>query len=131
MLEEFSKATATLSDTGGDFFSVVENLDTFSEMLLANDGTVALANKQFATVAGYLADDRDELASAVTNLADAMVILDDLIRDNRGNLKTSVDQLIPPTEVLLTQNTSLAASFRLIQLEQEKSLLGKKFVTRC
>src|SRR3546814_7539850 len=105
MLEEFSKATATLSDTGGDFFSVVENLDTFSEMLLANDGTVALANKQFATVAGYLADDRDELASAATNLADAMVILDDFIRDNRGNLKPSVDQLIAPTEVLVKQKS--------------------------
>src|SRR3546814_4662190 len=90
-------------------------------MLLANDGTVALANKQFATVAGYLADDRDELASAVTNLADAMVILDDFIRDNRGNLKTSVDQLIAPTEVLVKQKTSLEESVRLIPLLDRKS----------
>lgn len=116
MIEEFSKATATLSDTGEDFFSVIENLDTFSTMLLKNDQTVALANKQFAEVTGYLADDRDELSAAITNLADAMVILDDFIRDNRGNLKSSVDQLIEPTQVLVKQKKSLEETVRLVPL---------------
>src|SRR3546814_20706319 len=45
-----------------------------------------------------------------------MVILDDFIRDNRGNLKTSVVQLIAPTEVLVKQKTSLEESVRLIPL---------------
>lgn len=116
MIEEFSKATATMSNTDSDFFATLTNLKQFNDMLVANDRTVAQVNRQFAAVTQYLAEDSDDLEAAVTNLADALVILDDFIRDNRGNLKTSVDNLVGPTQVLVRQKTSLEESVRLIPL---------------
>ena len=68
-------------------------------MLVANDRGVANVNRQFADVAGYLADDREDLADAIANLGDALAVLDDFIKDNRGNLQTSVDNLLGPTQV--------------------------------
>lgn len=116
MIKEFSKATATLNDLDTDFFGTVANLKEFNDMLVANDQTVAAINKQFADVTDYLADDSDDLTAAVTNLSDALVILDDFIRDNRGNLKKSVKQLTGPTKVLVKQKKSLEESVRLIPL---------------
>ncbi|KRF19034.1 hypothetical protein ASG90_03905 [Nocardioides sp. Soil797] len=116
MIGEFSKATATLSNLDTDFFGTVANLEKFNDMLVANDQTVAEVNKQFADVTDYLADDSDDLTAAVTNLSSALVILDDFIRDNRGNLKKSVTQLTGPTKVLVNQKKSLEESVRLIPL---------------
>lgn len=116
MIAEFSKATATLSNLDTDFFGTVANLKTFNDMLVANDRTVGKVNKQFADVTDYLAEDSDDLTAAVTNLSEALVILDDFIRDNRGNLKNSVKQLTGPTKVLVKQKKSLEESVRLIPL---------------
>lgn len=116
MIGEFSKATATLSNIDTDFFSTVANLEKFNDMLVANDQTVAQVNEQFADVTDYLADDSDDLTAAVTNLSEALVILDDFIRDNRGNLKNSVKQLTGPTKVLVKQKKSFEESVRLIPL---------------
>ena len=48
-------------------------------MLVANDQSVADVNRQFAAVTDYLADDREDLADAITNLGDALAIVDDFI----------------------------------------------------
>lgn len=116
MIGEFSKATATLNNLDTDFFGTVANLEKFNDMLVANDQTVAQVNQQFADVTDYLADDSDDLTAAVTNLSEALVILDDFIRDNRGNLKDSVKQLTGPTKVLVKQKKSFEESVRLIPL---------------
>ncbi|MBC7595767.1 MAG: MCE family protein [Kineosporiaceae bacterium] len=116
MVAEFGKATGTLANSDADFFDTVSNLKEFNDMLVANDRTLADANRQFASVADYLADDRQDLSAAVANLGDALGIVDNFIRDNRGNLKTSVDNLIGPTKVLVDQRESLDESVRLIPL---------------
>lgn len=116
MVTEFSKATGTLAGSDKDLFATVANLKEFNDMLVANDRGVADVNQQFASVASYLAADRHDLADAVTNLGDALAIVDDFIRDNRDNLKTSVDNLLGPTKVLVDQKESLAESVRAIPL---------------
>lgn len=122
MITEFGKATGTLSDVDEDFFDTVGNLKEFNDMLVANDQGVADVNRQFAAVTDYLADDREDLADAVANLGEALGVLDDFIKDNRGHLKTSVDNLIGPTEVLVKQKDSLEEAVRLIPLALQNFL---------
>lgn len=116
MITEFGKASGTLADSDKDFFATLANLKEFNDMLVANDRSVAGANRQFAAVTDYLADDREDMADAIANLGDAMAILDDFIDDNRDQLKSSVDNLIAPTRVLVDQKNSLAEAVRTIPL---------------
>ena len=116
MISEFGKATGTLANTDKDLFATLGNLKEFNDMLVTNDRGVANVNRQFASVADYLAEDRDDLADAIANLGGALGILDDFIRDNRGNLKTSVDNLVGPTQTLVDQKESLEEAVRMIPL---------------
>lgn len=116
MIGEFGKASATLSDVDDNFFGTLTNLDKLNTMLADNDAAVARVNKQFADVAGYLADDRGEMGDAAKNLSGAMTILDDFIRDNQGALKTSVQQLLPTARTLKRQQASLDQTIKLAPL---------------
>ncbi len=116
MFREFGSASATLSNIDEDFFSTLANLDEFNAMLRENDTDVAAMNRRFAAVTDYLAEDREDLADAASNLADAFVVLDDFIRENRDNLEASVRKLDGPTDVLVQQRASLEESVRLMPL---------------
>jgi phospholipid/cholesterol/gamma-HCH transport system substrate-binding protein len=122
MIGEFGKATGTLSNSDDDLFATIGNLKSFNDMLVKNDSSVANVNRQFASVADYLSEDREQMAVAVKNLGDAMAILDDFIKDNRGHLKTSVDNLKGPTQVLVNQRKSLEEAVRTIPLALQNFL---------
>lgn len=116
MLGEFGKATKTLSDSDDDLFATVANLKEFNDMLVSNDRTLADVNRKFASVSNYLAEDREDLADAVSNLGGALADVEDFIHDNRSELKSSVDNLLAPTRVLVDQKNSLEESVRTIPL---------------
>ncbi|WP_183407784.1 MCE family protein [Nocardioides marmoriginsengisoli] len=113
MIAEFGKASATLSSIDEDFFGTLKNLNDLSDMLVANDDAVAAVNHQFAEVAGFLADDRDEMGEAAENLAAAMTILDDFITENQDHLDQSVRNLLPTVQTLKKQRKSLDTMVRL------------------
>jgi virulence factor Mce-like protein len=116
MLTEFSEASATVAGFDDDFFATVRNLDTLNSTLLAHDTGVAGANKQLAVVARYLAEDRQDLSSAITELGKALALLEGFIKDNRAALKSSVDGLKGPTQVLVNQRASVDEAVRTIPL---------------
>lgn len=116
MISKFSDASATVSGFDKDFFQTIKNLDTLNSTLLEHDTGVAGANKQLAVVARYLSEDRENLSSAITELGDALALLEGFIKDNRGALKRSVDGLRGPTQVLVKQRKSLEEAVRTIPL---------------
>lgn len=116
MLTEFSEASATVSGFDDDFFATIRNLDTLNSTLLAHDTGVAGANKQLAVVARYLAEDRQDLSSAIKELGSALGLLEGFIKDNRAALKRSVDGLRGPTQVLVNQRASVDEAVRTIPL---------------
>ena len=116
MISEFGKASATLSNVDESFFSMLANLDKLNNMLVDNDSAVAQVSNQFADVAGFLADDRDDMGRAAKNLAGAMAVLDDFIKKNRADLETSVDQLVPTTKALKKHQKSLDEMIKLAPL---------------
>lgn len=116
MITEFSKASATVSGFDDDFFATVGSLETLNSTLLAHDSGVAGANEQLAVVARYLAEDRTNLSSAITELGEAMALLEGFVKDNRAAIKKSVDGLRGPTQVLVNQRASLEEAVRTIPL---------------
>ncbi len=116
MFREFGKASATLSGLDDDFFATIANFEKLNSMLVANDDAVGTVNKQFADVAGFLADDREDMGRAAKNLGAAMAVVDDFIRDNRDKLQASVDNLVPTAKILRKQRKSLDETVRLAPL---------------
>lgn len=116
MIREFGKASATLSGVDENFFSMLENLDRLNQMLVANDSAVAKVSTQFADVAGYLADDRDEMGKAAKNLSAAMSVLKGFIKENRADLQSSVEQLVPTAKALAKHQDSLDEMIKLAPL---------------
>ncbi|MFB9314517.1 MCE family protein [Nocardioides plantarum] len=111
-VRDFSKMTSTLSGNDKDLFATVDNLKRFNDMLVANDTQVGDVNRQFATVAAFLADDRDDLAAAMKSLAGALGRVQGFIRDNRGALRSSVKKLTGTSQVLARQRDSLDEMLR-------------------
>lgn len=116
MIGEFGKATGTLADSGDDLFATIGNLEAINKTLADHNTSVAGVNRQFAQVTQYLAQDRDDMAAAVANLGDAMADLDDFINNNRDQLKTSVQKLVGPTQVLVKEKKSLKEAVRTMPL---------------
>jgi phospholipid/cholesterol/gamma-HCH transport system substrate-binding protein len=116
MIREFGKASATLSGVDDNFFSMLANLDKLNTMLVDNDSAVAKVSTQFADVAGFLADDRDDMGRAAKNLAGAMAVLEDFIKKNRADLETSVEQLVPTTKALRKHQESLDEMIKMAPL---------------
>ncbi len=116
MIRELASASGTLAESDEAFFATLGNLATLNDMLVEHDGAVADVNRQFAAVTAYLAEDRTDLAEAVRNLGDALGIVDEFIADNRGRLRTSVENLTGPTRVLARQKKSLEEAVRTVPL---------------
>ncbi|MDQ1105118.1 phospholipid/cholesterol/gamma-HCH transport system substrate-binding protein [Nocardioides zeae] len=122
MISEFSDLSATVSGVDADLFATIGHLAELSEMLEVNDETVGSATSRFAEVADYLAADRDDLATAVQELGAALAVLDDFIADNRSALRTSVDNLVGPTQTLVNQRASLEELLRMAPLTLQNFL---------
>jgi len=116
MIREFGKASATLSGVDESFFSMLANLDKLNTMLVDNDSAVSEVSTQFADVAGFLADDRDDMGRAAKNLGEAMAVLDGFIKKNRADLETSVEQLVPTAKELTKHQKSLDEMIRMAPL---------------
>jgi len=122
MIREFGKASATLAGTGHDFFATVTNLGSFNKMLRANDTQIGTVNKRFADVSAYLAADRRDMGAAVTELGQALAVVQGFIKDNRGHLASSVRKLIAPTRVLTREKDSLDQAVKVIPLALQNFL---------
>jgi phospholipid/cholesterol/gamma-HCH transport system substrate-binding protein len=107
-IKQLGDATRTLSGSKDDLFGTVDNLSKFTGMLAANDGQVRDLNRQLAEVAGFLADERENLGGALSELATALGQVQGFIQDNRAVLKSNVDKLAGITQVLVDQRASLA-----------------------
>jgi phospholipid/cholesterol/gamma-HCH transport system substrate-binding protein len=104
-LGEFAR---TASDSKDDLFNSVDNISKFTAMLAADDGQVKQAISQIASISEVLADQRDQFSGALTELTQALSVVQGFIKDNRGKVQSDVDKLADVTKVLVNQKDSLA-----------------------
>ncbi|MET9428367.1 MCE family protein [Streptomyces sp. NPDC003036] len=107
-IEQFGKAAKTLDSSSDDLFDTLASLQSFTTMLKDNDGEVRTAERQLATVTGFLAEDKENLAAALKELSTALAQVKTFVEKNRGSLKQNVDILLPITRTLADQRASLA-----------------------
>lgn len=107
-LKGFSQAVETLSDHRNDLFSSLDNLQTFTSALAAIDSQVGEFNKNMAAVAGQLAQERQDLASAIKLLNKALSDVAGFVQQNRTLLTTNVNRLADVTLALVQQRQALA-----------------------
>lgn len=106
--ERMAQAAKTLSGSQKDLFATIRGLQTFTTMLKTNDGQVRQAERQLADVAGFLADDREELDAALKALTVALARVKVFIHDNRKQIAGNVGKLAEITQLLVKQRRSLA-----------------------
>jgi virulence factor Mce-like protein len=104
-LGEFAR---TASDSKDDLFTSVDNISKFTAMLAADDGQVKQAISQIASISQVLADQRDQFSGALTELTQALSVVQGFVKDNRGKVQSDVDKLADVTKVLVNQKDSLA-----------------------
>lgn len=107
-IQQLSAAAQTLSDSRGDLFTTVDNLNTFTTMLAQSDAQVRAFNDQLADVSGYLADDRDDLGTALSSLGVALTEVQGFIANNKDMISANVANLTGVTQALVDQRAALA-----------------------
>jgi virulence factor Mce-like protein len=107
-LTGFSQAVETLADHRDDLFSSLDNLQAFTSALAGIDAQVGQFNDNMAAVADQLAQERQDLAAAVSLLNKALADVSGFVRDNTTLLSTNVNRLADVTLALVQQRQALA-----------------------
>lgn len=115
-LTDLGQAANALSDSKGDLFQTVDNLQKFTKALSDSDSQLQEFNGRVQDVTGYLAGERQDLGAAIAQLATALEQVSTFIRENRGALKSNVDNLTGVTKTLVDQRAALAESLDTLPL---------------
>ena len=107
-ITQLSQLATTLDSNKDNLFATVDNLAQFTRTLADSDATVRKFTQQLDSVSGFLAGQRGQLAAAVSQLGTALGQVQGFIQNNRGMIKSNVDNLRQVTQVLVNERASLA-----------------------
>ena len=113
-ITQLSDAARTLNDSRTDLFDTVKNLQVFVSALAQNDQQVRQFNAELSDLSGFLAGERQDLGAALNQLAVALGDVARFVGDNREMLVKNVEDLVPATQVLADNRTSLVNSLTLL-----------------
>ncbi|MDP3967103.1 MAG: MCE family protein [Nocardioides sp.] len=101
------RLTKTLDDNKDELFGTVEELQRFVSALAENDDSVRDFNTSLAGAADLLEGEREDLASALSNLGVALREVGGFVRDNRDSLGENITGLKRLTGLLVKQRDAL------------------------
>jgi virulence factor Mce-like protein len=107
-ITQLSRAAAYLSDSRGDIFGTIKNLQIFVHTLAVNDSQVRQFNTQLADLAGYLSGERQDLGQALNLLSVALGDVARFIDDNRELVASNAASLTKLTQTLANQRNDVA-----------------------
>jgi phospholipid/cholesterol/gamma-HCH transport system substrate-binding protein len=108
VIKNLGDAAAALSDSKGDLFATIDNLNRFTGMLATSDADVREFSQRLADVSGFLANDSDQMGTSLNALADALNDVNGFVRNNKGLLQSNVDNLSGVTRALVDQRAAVA-----------------------
>lgn len=106
-ISKLSQAAQTLSNSRGDLFGTVRNLQKFTTTLKSSDTQVRLFNRQLAQVAGDLAAERGDLGAALQQLGLALDAVGGFVKKNAGKFHTDIRGLRSILGTVVKQRASL------------------------
>ncbi|NYH78601.1 virulence factor Mce-like protein [Actinopolyspora biskrensis] len=106
-LRDLGEAGSTLSGSSEDLFATVDKLQKVTSNLADNDGEVRRFNSQMREINELLASQRDDLDTALSELALALNKVKSFVRTNKDKLHSNVEQLDSIAKVVSRQNKAL------------------------
>jgi len=106
-VQDLSQAVTTLADGRQDLFGTVQNLQVFTAALAADDAKVRSFNQSLAGVSSQLAGEREDLGTALKDLAEALGEVSTFVHDNKAALGTDLKGLTDVTNVLVKEQAAL------------------------
>ncbi|RLK53843.1 MCE family protein [Actinokineospora cianjurensis] len=107
-IRDLGDLARTLNGSQDDLFTTIDGLSRFTAVLAANDRQLRQVNEKLSTVTGFLVDERANFDAALHELAGALGVVQGFVRDNRGLVRSNVDNLVVTTRLLVDQRASLA-----------------------
>ncbi|WP_024795776.1 MCE family protein [Tomitella biformata] len=107
-LDTLSAALRTLDGGSEDLFGMVGNLRVFVSALAGSSGQITAFNENMAVVSGILASNGPQLETTLAELDVALRDVESFVRDNRGQLTSSVAELAGTVDQLAAQRAGLA-----------------------
>jgi phospholipid/cholesterol/gamma-HCH transport system substrate-binding protein len=98
---KMSQAFSALGDHSGDLFSTVKNLSILVSALQSSSDLMAQLNLNLASITTLLADDPHEVSHAVADLNTAVGDVKGFMADNRDTIATTSDKLAAVTQTLV------------------------------
>ncbi|WP_370249164.1 MCE family protein [Nocardioides sp.] len=111
-VRDFATLSQTLDDNKDELFGATAELQQFITTLADNDDTVQQFNDSLGRVSGLLADERDDLATALRNLGVALDEVGGFVAENRDLLGKNITGLNRVVQVLVRQRDNLAEVLR-------------------
>ncbi|RBO90812.1 virulence factor Mce-like protein [Nocardia puris] len=109
-ITQLSGAARYFAEARGDIFETVKHLQSFVSMLAENDQQVRQFNAQLADLAGFLADERQNLGEALRLLSVALGDVARFVDANRDLVAQNAESLTTLTRTLADQRDDLAAT---------------------
>lgn len=106
-IEDFGKLSETLDNNKDELFDSAAQLEGFIKTLADNDQTVRSFNKSLGDVSGLLADERQELTTALSNLGTALDEVARFVKTNRAVLGRNIRDVNRVAKVLVRQRENL------------------------
>ncbi|AVM01637.1 mammalian cell entry protein [Gordonia iterans] len=113
-IENLSKAASRLSNSRGDLFSTVKDLDVFVGALKESDSQVRLFNSQMAQFNSFLAGERNQLGKALNTLSYALGDVAGFLADNEAKLGKAIRDLQPTAQALYDNREDLLEIFTVL-----------------
>lgn len=107
-MTKLGELARTLSDSRGDLFSTVDNLNQFTAMLAQSDAEVRDFQSKIADVTGHLGGEREQIGRTLASLADALEETDSFLGENRELVSSNVHKLVGITDALVKEKEALA-----------------------
>ena len=116
-LAQLSAAASTLSDSRGNLFATIDNLQTFVSVLAQANAQVGAFNRQLGSVSGVLASNKQELATTLATLNSSLSIVRKFVHGNRGALASDLASLNDVTANLARSRQTIANVLQLAPTE--------------
>jgi phospholipid/cholesterol/gamma-HCH transport system substrate-binding protein len=105
---DLANLSRTLDNSKDDLFSTVRNLQSFTTTLATSDAQLNEFYQRLGDVTGFLADDSDDVAAALSALGNSLGDVQSFVAENKDLLTSNVDKLASVTQVLVDQRAALA-----------------------
>jgi len=107
-LTALSQATTTLADNKGNMFATIDNLQTFVKVLADANTQVNQFNNELTSVSGVLANNKTQLATALSTLNSSLGTVESFVKNNRTALANNISGLDSVTGNLAKNDQALA-----------------------